>query len=478
MSKTSLNLSLDSAYKYVDKNVICIKTAVINLCADIDRYFRVRLNVNISKEVKEYSFYEIKRTFPSLSKMTLEQFNRLLLLVVNIHNINAHLHLSKPVFIDEDIEEYLYNILEPDYIVSVNRKLTIYGEAYVLYFLSQKYNLFPFITAFFNIRIIKEFSSFTGQEITNYQYETQHIVQQYCGLGKPVYPEITDKFDYQFMNNMFRKHMTKVIFDLEKTCSNRTKAHSTSSCIATVLRNSYAFDNDEETLDLIVFLRNSWLHGTAIDDVVDKNGEKIKFTYEFIFKSFIQIKKCLLNSFKDFDIVLKDLNEFATSYLSFYVLRLIEVSYKVLDKRLLTEDKVESRIKNLDFAYDRIQKANVKFYNLVSELIDPDDIHFKISGSKLQDSTTRFFNTQDIKVIQLSSNTGFDIGNYHTNAKQLVLVALNIDEENMNYINGKNINEYLLTECKSFGDRIRVYETINITERGNGDASKFEFKSF
>lgn len=478
MSKTSLNLSLDSAYKYVDKNVICIKTAVINLCSDIDRYFRLRLNVDISKEVKEYSFYEIKRTFPSLSKMTLEQFNRLLLLVVNIRNINAHLHLSRPVFIDEDIEEYLYNILEPDYTVSVNRKLTIYGEAYVLYFLSQKYNLFPFITSFFNVRIIKEFSSLTGMEVSKYQYETQHIVQEYCGVGKPVYPDITDKFDYQFMNDMFRKHMTKVIFDLEKTCSNRTKAYSTSSCIATALRNSYVFDNDEETLDLIVFLRNSWLHGTAIDDVVDRNGEKIKFTYEFIFKSFIQIKKCLLNSFENFDIVLNDLNEFATSCLSFYVLRLIEVSYKLLDKRLLTEDKVESRIENLNFAYDRMKKASVNFYNLVSGLIDPDDLKFKISGAKFQDSTTRFFRTHEIKVIQLSSDNGFDIGNYHTDVNHLILVALDIEKDNMNYINGKSINDYLLTECKSLCNRIRVYETINFIERGNGNASKFEFKSF
>ena len=460
MKKISLEMPLDVAYSVIDNTTVGIKSSVIALCSDIDRYFRIKLNLNISNPVNEFEYNRVKREYPYLANMSLEQFNRLLLIFKCIRDINAHLHLRKPVFIDEDIVEYLTYILQPDYSIEVNNKLTVYGEAYILYFLSRKYNIFPFVTSFYKCEYFTEISKMNSSGKSNYQVKTQHIVQELCGIGKPVYPTNADRLNYQFLNDMFKKHMTRIIYSIEKCCSQTKKSFDVTWSMSKILKNTSIIASDYDVYNLITILRNCWLHGFCLDEQVEMDGELIKLDYHFIFTAFTKIKRCLMNREEQFGPVISEFNNFAIACFNFYALRLVELSYKVLDNRLLTEEKVRPRVENLNIVFERINKVNADYYELAGELLEPGDLIFYVAGCKFNDTITRKTKCRKLNIIKMYSEDGFDIGNYHTDNKELVLASVDLDEDYLNEINGRNLSEYSLKNEIKFGNRISVYDAV------------------
>ena len=460
MKKLSLEMPLDVAYLVIDETTIGVKSSVIALCSDIDRYFRLKLNLNISNQIDEFEYIRVRKEYPYLANMSLEQFNRLLIVFKSIRDINAHLHLRKPIFIDDDIIEYLTYILKPDYSISHNNKLTVYGEAYILYFLSRKYNIFPFVISFYKHQYFEEIAALNGKEKSEYQVNTQHVVQELCGVGKPIYPNNVDRFNYQFMNDLFKKYMTRIIYSIEKCCSKTKKSFDNTWSMAKILNNTSAFDNEDEVFNLIISLRNCWLHGVFLNEQIEIDGKLEELSYKFIFESFTKIKRCLMNYEEEFRLVIDELNDFAISCFNFYVLRLIEVSYKVLDNRLLTEDKIDSRVDNLNVAFERFDKAKLDYYELAGELIEADDIVFKVGASKFADNFPRKTKCYKLNIIKFHSEDGFDVGEYHTDNKELVVASINLDGDYMNEINGRYLSEYSLENETKFGNRISVYDAI------------------
>lgn len=460
MKKLSLEMPLDVAYSVIDETTIGVKPSVIALCSDIDRYFKLGLDLNISEQINEYEYNRVKREYPYLANLSLEQLNRLLIVFKSIRYINAHLHLRKPVFIDDDIIEYLTYILKPDYSISHNNKLTVYGEAYILYFLSRKYNIFPFVTSFYKHQYFEEIAVLKGKEKSDFQVNTQHVVQELCGVGKPIYPNNVDRFNYQFMNDLFKKYMTRIIYSIEKCCAKTKKSFDNTWSMSKILNNTSAFDYEDEVYNLIISLRNCWLHGVCLNEQIEIDGKIEELNYQFIFSSFTKIKRCLMKHEEEFRLVIEELNDFAISCFNFYVLRLIEVSYKVLDNRLLTEDKIDSRVENLNVAFKRFNKAKLDYYELAGELIEPDDIVFKVGASKFVDNFPRKTKCYKLNIIKFHSEDGFDIGEYHTDNKELVLATINLDGDYLNEINGRYLSEYSLENEIIFGNRISVYDAI------------------
>ena len=115
MRKNSLTQTIDQAYAFADSNLVEVKSAFIGLCADIERYFKVAFDVNLNEEIEYESFRRIIDVFPRFASLTIEQFNRIVLLFINIRGINAHLYISKPVLIDEDLKEFVLNNLDVEY---------------------------------------------------------------------------------------------------------------------------------------------------------------------------------------------------------------------------------------------------------------------------------------------------------------------------------------------------------------------------
>ena len=47
MKKISIETEVEKAYEIVNGNVISLKSCIINLCSDIDRYFRLKFKIDI-----------------------------------------------------------------------------------------------------------------------------------------------------------------------------------------------------------------------------------------------------------------------------------------------------------------------------------------------------------------------------------------------------------------------------------------------
>ena len=156
MRKISLEETIDKAFSSVDANLIKIKSAMLGLCTDIERYFKVVFGINLNEKIDDSLFKSIFNIFPRFSSLTNEQFNRFTLLFVNIRAVSAHLFSSKPIFVDNDLKEFINNNCEPEYIIEKDRKITVYGAVLVLIMISQKYMIWAFCTSFFRYNFIKE----------------------------------------------------------------------------------------------------------------------------------------------------------------------------------------------------------------------------------------------------------------------------------------------------------------------------------
>ena len=64
MRKRSLNQTLDRAYSYADSNLVELKSAMIGLCIDIERYFKVAFDANLNEKIDDDTFRRILIVFP------------------------------------------------------------------------------------------------------------------------------------------------------------------------------------------------------------------------------------------------------------------------------------------------------------------------------------------------------------------------------------------------------------------------------
>ena len=471
MKKVSLNETLNCAYRVIDKDVIGIKSSVISICSDIDRYFRLRFNFNISNDELDIDkYFEIINEFPSLKGLLLNQFRHLLKVFTNIRDISAHLHLCKDVEIHDDLKVYLIKIIKPKYDISINGKLTAYGQAFVLSFLSHKYNLWNFYITYFKRTHFAETYIMSGKDLSLFQTNEQHLMQKYCGIGKPINTTSCSNIEYQYLNNLLKKHMTNIIFNLEKDCSNTRKSNNKAKSLSRYLNSSYEFDLDVESYKLLIILRNSWFHGVMLDENNNCDNENSLLSFEFVMNSLIKIKSTLKRNENKYHNSIVSINEFANAILNFYVLRLVELSYKLLDSRLLTEDKVESRIEKLSNAYNRLIDTDTSYLRLAGRLIDPEYMEYRVAGAKFLDNLTRTTICENLKVIKLHSYNGFEIGKFKTEKQDLFMVLVELDEKYQNTINGKYLKKYSLTGENKLGSKISIFEcseNINLNKTQN-----------
>ena len=105
-----------------------------------------------------------------------------------------------------------------------------------------------------------------------------------------------------------------------------------------MLNNIHELDDDIKKN--INNLRNYWLHGKLLNDVIIDGNKTFKFDLNLIIDTLALLKnKIQINSiYKD---IICDIDEFGQSLFNFYILRLIEVSHKILDVRLLTCEKLD-----------------------------------------------------------------------------------------------------------------------------------------
>lgn len=457
MREIILNQTIDSAYNMIDSNLVELKSAIIGLCIDIERYFKIAFNVSLNKEIDEKDFRRILYVYPQFGQLSIEQFNRFIILYVNIRGINAHLYLSKSIFLDEDLKDFMYSVFKPEYNIEIDKKLTVYGCVAVLGFLAQKYMIWPFVTSFFRNDYFKEIEK--GNKMNDFQIQQQKILNIICGIGKPLSQEAerVGNIDSVYLNDTLKRTLTLVFFDLEKVLTPIITCRYRTVNIGQMLRRDPLFN--EDVINDIVKLRNCWFHGFFLGDVVDCKDGSFAFTFEFACKVLNEIVDVGAKNVLKYGLVINDISYFATSLYYFYVLRLVELSFKILDNRLLTEEKLDGRLNNMDKSFERLTLVNPSYFDALSKLVGSNVIRWNISGSKFLDFIPRKFNSSNLSILKLHCDNGFTIGKYKTNRTDIVLVSIELEKSYLNLVNGLDLRSIKGKEIRKYSKFITLKET-------------------
>lgn len=429
MRKFSLNDAVSTYYDKVDMTTIELKSGFLGICTEIDRYFKLALKLDLNKPVSEYHSPKFLEIFPNLFDMTHSQLEELRVLFCEIRNINAHLFLNHPIVISTSLTDYFVSVAKPQFSIVSGKELTMYGMLYILTFISQKYQLWPFLTECLKN---KYFSDFTKKETSKMQTSTQHFLQDFCGTGKPIFlNENINKTHLLFLNDTCKRYMTKIFFALEKSIMGWSLSSTNVPPFSYLIKRNEPFSKESEIADNLIQLRNCWFHGTAI---FDETYSSI-FSLKFVLSILLQTKKILLNNVKYQSVVLL-MEEFGEKLLHYYALRIVEVSYKLLDKRLLTEDKVDSRITDINRAVVNLEQSQINFFDMAAELINKDEISYPIGASKFLDFIPRTTKTKLLQILKIKSNDYISIGKYQTNHNEVCLALIDLEDECLNFVNG------------------------------------------
>ncbi len=424
---------------------------MISTCAEVDRYLRESLNINLGEDISEEQLNGFYAIFPALTNLSLEQINRLLLLFGNIRNINAHLYSNKPLYLDEDLANYFKSIIKPSYEITQGKELTIYGMYFVILFLCQRYQAWGFMTSLLSKHYFVEIKSGSFQTDL-ISREQKEVAASVCGKGKPNYHfdrSIESKVDVLGLNNLCYQNMTTIFFDLERTAnwSGATFYNKKTPSLAKILSYKSTFSENSELLNRIMQLRNDWFHGKCLYDYVEIDGKEVLFTIGLINSVLLDMKQAIAND-DVFGRVLDDIDNFGRMLVKYYSARLIEVTYKILDTRLLTIDKVESRLSDADIAYERLISGSEEYYDSAMKLLSNNKMDWVIISNKFLDFRQRTTVTDRLYIMKIHSDIGFDIGGFHTDKKDICLAEVDLPEMYQNTINGRLLKDYVEIDFK------------------------------
>lgn len=156
------------------------------------------------------------------------------------------------------------------------------------------------------------------------------------------------------------------------------------------------------------------------------------------------------------DPVIKDINLLGQALFNFYILRILECSYKILSKKLLESDKFEERLDNSYGAFIKMVSIDKNLFSLFSNLITSNKLKFFLNGSKFSDNKRRVITATNLKIAEIHSSSGFKIGDCISQRTDIILAIISIEDEDRNMING-----YSLENIKySFKDNLCRFVSI------------------
>ena len=450
MSLKKFNQTTYEAFKKIDLQSIQIKSVLINSCSDTDRYLRLFADINIFQKVNENEFSKIKELFPNFKQLDLDQFNELLKLFVAIRDVSAHLFLNKPISITETTKLFIKRIIDPEFELSSNGHITLFGAIVVVTLFCQRYQLKDIVHGIVKHTIL---SNVKKEGLGNYQSQFNRKLIPLCGIGGAVYSQdnsyVRPKESHLFIDSV-RRTLTKLFFEIERKSPGSFGVSNNVPSFVTYI-NKYSFvKNDKEFIDDMVELRNYWLHGCYLFDTVSLYHEGFVFDLEYLFGMLYEIKiKFDVNG--EYNTILNIIDDCGSNMINFFTLRSIEVSYKLLDKRVSDIDKMRERITNSINAYSHIFSTPENYYNQAYSLLNNGIKTWYLIGSKFLDFRERRLTRKRLAVYEFSSEKGFDIGEHHYDCPEMVVTDIELEEEFQNKINGKYLKEYKTTPDSTYG---------------------------
>ncbi len=457
--KVFLRDNLDDAYRALGHDLAGFKSALLGLCIDIDRYLNIICQIDISEDADQEKFDKALKILPRFKSLSLEQFNRYLSLFRDIRVENAHYYLASPIHFDEDLEKFVReNAMVSLCRTSYQGNISVYGTVLVLALLSQKYMIWPFCTAFFENRY---FFEITKHERGQFIKQQQSFLELLCGNGKPSQQDEKRYSDpsKHYINDTLKRTLTSVFFDLEAmVIGEEGHLRKWMPSFKTLLEDAELFD--KELASQITWLRNQWFHGTFVGDQVVYENETRPFTLELVLKILNDLLKDVKSGESKPEQLVNDLNNASQAFFDFNVLRIVEVSYKILDSRLLMEEKLESRLNNAAFAFDKMMRASEELYEAFAGLRSDAFLSWKLKPAKFQDGTKpRKTLTANLKVFKIHCDSGFEIGEFKTSRQDIILADVDLEEEFANKVNGMDMPSLQGKEVGHLSKFITILET-------------------
>ncbi len=450
MALKTFNQAVSIAFALPDTTTKLIKTSLIGLCSDVDRYFRVTFGVDMYKEVNERDFNKIKGVFPNFRLLNLEQFNRLLFTFISIRDLSAHLFLNKPIYLDDDLKEFIKGLVDSPYSLANGKEATLFGIICVVLLFSQNYQLWYLNTGIMRHTI---FSEIQKNSIAQFQQDFQKKYSVLVGIGKPCRPEeylFFTKNGITFFVEEVKKTLTRLIFDFEEFPGKKQKMSSRASNIKIMLNKYDCLKDKQNLIERICILRNCWLHGYRLFDHIKVGDKEFDFDFNYLFEILIDIKNAFAGTPRSYEI-LSDISRCGSSMIDFYTLRNIEISYKILDSKLFEQGKINERITKSVTAYQRAMSAEVWFYNGAKSLMHGNNKTWYLAANKFKDKKERVLKGDRIEVYKFSSDNGFDIGSVHIDNNEMVLTNIDCPIEDQLTINGKYLEDYKEKIADAYG---------------------------
>ena len=443
------------AYDKINNTVTDLKSHFLNLCGEINRFFNINFNLSLTEKPSIIKDEKFDKIFPTLKGATDTQLEQLFGVFCKIRNLNAHLFLSFPITIPNELNDFLSTLPKPEYEITVDGKLTVFGMIYILSLLSQKYQLTPFL-----LEVIrnKYFYKIVKQEKVDLQTRLQNYFYSLCGKGKPTYNcgDGFDSLDVQNFNSTVKQYLTKVFFGIEKCTLKWTLSSKSEPPFNYLLYKNSPFKENNKLSKKLLNLRKNWIDGVALFDEINDNGFIYTVTLNGVISVLTELKT-LLSGKKDYALVVNSLKEFGQKLYAFYTLRLIEISYKILDKSLFMEDKIEDRLQSSIKAVERIKQAPLQFFELAEKLVENSPVTYTINAGRFGNKLPRVFETDNLKILKITSKTPIKIGEFQSSLTEIYVALVGVDSKNLNLFSGVLPSEITGEKIQEFSSKIAIY---------------------
>ena len=336
-------------------------------------------------------------------------------------------------------------------------------RSYILSFISQKYQTWPFITAYFN----RSFIGYKGDELSKKQVEINHHFQTFSGTASPIYSEShpIPKAELIYLNDLIKRTLTKIFFKLECLFSigKKTREDDNRSFKQILEYGKSGFSNN--LINRLIAIRNFWFHGTMIyDKIVDD------YIREFNLKTISEVLFELIEESKAdiarYKYIINEIRNMGSQLYDFCGLRLVELSYKLLDYSLFEEEKIEKRITNSIKAFNRIIRTNEYGLLEIAYNLNPKPHKYTVAAAKFIDKFPRSIKTSSLKIYKINSKSGLKINDFFTTQNDVYICLLVDESSTTNYKNlesNKICDRDILDLEVAYDSKIsEIYEVYNV----------------
>lgn len=451
-AKLSLSMGVFKGYRLIGNPLIRIKSCFISWCSDIDRYLfhTIHMDVRdllsvptIHKDVRDQlsaeSIAKLSTVLPIIGKLDESEVRELFSLFAAIRTNAAHIACNQKLYLNKGLKDKMLSMCQPLFdITCKGKKLTMFGQYYVLSFLSQAYQVHAIVHRLFRF---DNFFDVDRKNLVQFHAKLQAQARKCCGKSNETYSQYDDdvKQKQMYLTQVVRPAVEKIFLTLEAECEPNRTASSYSPKFSKLSRSFKDELGDKELFRRVSWLRNQWFHRVCLGDAVGGYKGHPPIMEIEVVEEFLRDLKIALKRLGHYEETLASIAELGKSLLHFALSRWVELTYKLLETNLFLDSKFHDRVAKVNAAYQSAHEQGDAFYTLALDLASR-NVGWKFQRDCFVDRKPRSIKVGNVRFLHLRCDHGFDIHGLHTDAQDLYLA------DGGNYELRETINGFSLEE--------------------------------